>query len=276
MKYFLDTEFNEGFKKPFKWLPRIGNFNKAYHFIELISIGIVAEDGRTYYAISKDLDVSAAYNKYDVIPFLTAKNHSTNDIREYWLRDNVLKPIFYSFYKPSLTNIHHVYDMSLSRMKSVFRNQGKSRKKIAEEIFNFVNPDLGFHVSAYNNSELKAGGRLDTHFGSHNVEMFGEHFLAQPEFYAYYGDYDWVVFCSLFGKMIDLPKGFPIYCRDLKQTLDEKALSYDDRYMDGKENLSTRLSYLKGKDSYPKQKNEHNALEDAKWNYELYKFLKQL
>lgn len=27
---------------------------------------------------------------------------------------------------------------------------------------------------------------------------------------------------------------------------------------------------------YPKQTNEHNALADARWNYELYKFLKTL
>ena len=27
---------------------------------------------------------------------------------------------------------------------------------------------------------------------------------------------------------------------------------------------------------YPKQTNEHNALADAKWNFELYKFLKTL
>jgi len=41
-------------------------------------------------------------------------------------------------------------------------------------------------------------------------------------FYAYYADYDWVVFAQLFGKMKDLPKGFPMYCKDLKQSLDEK------------------------------------------------------
>lgn len=27
---------------------------------------------------------------------------------------------------------------------------------------------------------------------------------------------------------------------------------------------------------YPKQTNEHNALADARWNYELYKFLNTL
>lgn len=30
-------------------------------------------------------------------------------------------------------------------------------------------------------------------------------------------DYDWVVFCWLFGPMVELPKGWPKFCRDLKQ-----------------------------------------------------------
>jgi hypothetical protein len=41
-----------------------------------------------------------------------------------------------------------------------------------------------------------------------------------PEFWGYYADYDWVVFCWLFGAMIDLPLGWPMYCRDLKQWCD--------------------------------------------------------
>lgn len=28
--------------------------------------------------------------------------------------------------------------------------------------------------------------------------------------------------------------------------------------------------------SYPKQENEHNALDDANWNFELYKFILKL
>ena len=44
-----------------------------------------------------------------------------------------------------------------------------------------------------------------------------------PEFWGYYADYDWVVFCQIFGAMIDLPKGWPMYCRDLKQLADEKG-----------------------------------------------------
>ena len=43
--------------------------------------------------------------------------------------------------------------------------------------------------------------------------------------------------------------------------------SIDDYTLDMKVNL------LKSDKNFPKQTNEHNALADAKWNYELYKFL---
>jgi len=90
------------------------------------------------------------------------------------------------------------------------------------------------------------------------------------------------LFCSLFGKMIDLPKGFPMYCKDLKQTLDEKNFwwfSQDEEFkkkycLDNK--LFSIEDNLKSLSNYPKQTNEHNALDDAKWNFELYKFLNSL
>ena len=59
MKYFIDTEFIEGFKKPL--------FGKSRHFIDLISIGIKCEDGREYYAISKDFNLKEAWNRFDLI-----------------------------------------------------------------------------------------------------------------------------------------------------------------------------------------------------------------
>jgi hypothetical protein len=68
-----------------------------------------------------------------------------------------------------------------------------------------------------------------------------------PEFWGYYADYDWVALCQLFGRMIDLPEGWPKYCRDLKQLMDENP-----QY--------TRTE----------NKNAHNALEDAKWTISEY------
>jgi hypothetical protein len=75
----------------------------------------------------------------------------------------------------------------------------------------------------------------------------------KPEFWGYYADYDWVVFCQLFGTMMDLPKGWPMYCRDIKQLAD----------------------YL-GNPRLPKQAStEHNALNDARWNKRAYEFLER-
>lgn len=45
------------------------------------------------------------------------------------------------------------------------------------------------------------------------LEFVGE----KPEFWAYFADYDWVVLCQLYGTMMQLPKGWPMWCRDLKQ-----------------------------------------------------------
>ena len=76
-------------------------------------------------------------------------------------------------------------------------------------------------------------------------------FVAErPEFWGYYADYDWVVLCQLFGRMIDLPKGWPMYCRDLKQLLDER-----------------------GNPRFPKQLDEHNALADARWAMQVWRSL---
>lgn len=69
--------------------------------------------------------------------------------------------------------------------------------------------------------------------------------------------------------MIDLPKGFPMYCRDLKQIFDSKISPIEI----GAIGYKGAVERLKKKEGYPIQKDEHNALSDAKWNYELYKWL---
>lgn len=70
-------------------------------------------------------------------------------------------------------------------------------------------------------------------------------------FWGYYADYDWVVLCQLFGRMIDLPKGWPMYCRDIKQWADAF-----------------------GNPKLPEQgKDEHHALADARWNKRAWEFL---
>ena len=68
-----------------------------------------------------------------------------------------------------------------------------------------------------------------------------------PEFWGYYADYDWVVFCQIFGDMSDLPGNFPYYCHDLRQWLDEHG--YEDVFQ---------------------ADSGHNALQDAEWARDTY------
>ncbi len=158
MKYFYDTEFIEDGK-----------------IIDLISIGIIAEDGREYYAISNEFDASKASD---------------------WVKENVLSKL------PPKNNFKEslVY---------------KSREQIKQDILEFI--------------------KVET----------------DPELWAYYAAYDHVAFCQLFGTMMELPEGYPMYTRDIKQLCDGL-----------------------GNPPLPEQgKGEHNALDDAKWNKVAYEFL---
>ena len=231
MKYFLDTEFIEGTQKTI--------FNKTKPTIDLISIGIVCEDGREYYAISKDFNLKEAWNRE-------------------WIKDNILFPIFkelvnLEFEKDFLAFLE--YSFNKKDFKTLLNKYGKTNKQIAIEILDFINTNGTLIHRANQNQENIVFQDI--------IEQYGK-----PEFYGYYSDYDWVVFCWLFGTMMELPKGFPMYCRDLKQTMDEKAP--DGKYIPKN---STSGFPIKEHQKYPKQINEHNALADAKWTYKLYKFL---
>ena len=66
-----------------------------------------------------------------------------------------------------------------------------------------------------------------------------------PTFWGYFADYDWVLFCWLFGSMVELPDGWPMFCLDLKQSMVERGFTKDD---------------------LPAQpERAHDALEDARW-----------
>ena len=155
MRYFFDTEFIED-----------------GHTIDLISIGIVAEDGRDLYLGNDEcnLDLASKWVCDNVLPHLPLPQHSD--------------PAFW-----------------------------KDRQTIQRAILKFAPPE------------------------------------SKPEFWAYYADYDWVAFCQLFGKMIDLPDGYPMWCRDLKQVMGHMGFREKD------------LMHLPAK-----PENEHHALDDAHWN----------
>jgi hypothetical protein len=170
MKYFYDCEFFEDGTT-----------------IDLISIGVVAEDGRELYACSTDAHL------HRVSP---------------WVREHVL---------PRLPNYGDKAWMK--------------REQIRDELLRFT-------------------GATPTHMVRSSLDLQGS---PDPDvqLFAYYADYDHVCLCQLFGTMMNLPKHFPMYTRDLKQ-----------------------LSVDVGSPKHPPQANgEHNALEDARWNRDLYGFL---
>lgn len=116
MRYFYDLEFGD-----------------TATVVTLVSVGVVAEDGREYYAVSSEFDPLAVHP---------------------WVRDNVLPQL-----PPAPT--------------------WKPRSVIAAEL----------------------------------VEFFG----TDPVWWAWYGGYDHVALCQLWGGMRDLPRAFPRFTLDVRQ-----------------------------------------------------------
>lgn len=169
MRYFYDTEFLEN-----------------GHTIELISIGIVAEDGREYYAVNAGMPLARIYDNP-------------------WLVENVVPslPQRAGWKPPAVDTAHPLC---------------KRTRVIGEEVQEFL--------------------------------LSGE---GKPELWAYYAAYDHVVFCQLWGRMIDLPDGVPMFTNDIKQECD-------------------RLGNPKLPEQGP---GEHNALSDARHNKVMFDFLTQ-
>lgn len=254
MKYYLDTEFLEGPQKTF--------WGKTKPTVDLISIGIVSEDNREYYAVSKDFNLKEAWNRFDLKP---NKMYPMGpfELKEYWIRNNVLKPIFNELYSLAIYDPayikKHPYSIGTGftyrNFKNLVKYYGKTNRQIANDIVEFV------YGKSSNQDGLSPLEEAQMYKPNPHIE--------KPKFHAYYADYDWVAFCWLFGRMIDLPKGFPMYCVDLKQELDRKIEKFG-------EQIAITLGDIKQHPSYPKQENEHNALADARWNLELHKFINKL
>lgn len=188
-------------------------FGKKMHTIQFIQIGIVSADGRTYEAVCSEYNYRSASS---------------------WVKENVILPL----YRKQPPNIK-----MMSSEKDFQGIIGKSIKAIEREIREFIYRPI---VERY----IQGAGSSSE---SDCISYAFDHMKEKITFYGYYADYDWVLFCSIFGRMIDLPKGFPMYCRDLKQTMD--LFGYDKSW----------------KDTYhPEPSTAHDALADATWIKELH------
>jgi hypothetical protein len=116
VRYFYDLEFGD-----------------TTSVVTLVSVGVVAEDGREYYAVSNEFDPLAVHS---------------------WVAENVLPQL-----PPTST--------------------WKPRSVIAAELQDFFGDD--------------------------------------PVWWAWYGAYDHVALCQLWGAMPDLPRAFPRFTLDVRQ-----------------------------------------------------------
>lgn len=124
-RFFYDTEFIEDGRT-----------------VELVSIGVVAEDGREFYAVSTEFDPGRA---------------------SAWVREHVL-----------------------NQLPAPASRAWRSRAQIRDEVLAFLTAD------------------------------------ATPvELWAWYGAYDHVVLCQLWGTMPGLPAALPRFTRDLRQLWEE-------------------------------------------------------
>lgn len=219
--YFMDTEFHEYKKKR--------GFRPATDTIELISIGIVSGDEREYYAVCKDFNLKAAWNNE-------------------WLRENVLKKIhkelcakvgsYGKTYHSSLFS-----SFTIKSMKNLIKWYGKTTAEIRAELLLYILDNDGEGLADWNGSYVDYL----------NLLMKEEIRGYKPKFFTYFGSYDWVVFCWIFGRMIDLPKSFPMYTLDLKQFMWEAGLTTDWK-----------------REVVPEPEDSHSAIADARWNRELF------
>ena len=278
MEYFLDTQFHEYYKKPL--------FGKSAHTIEPISIGIVSGDViqsyTLYYDGSKpenigdtwdrrtstnfeELQEEAVLRNEKQIGWIVQANKKSSeyyaicnefDLEEawsnVWLKDNILIPITEELSERELALRKEIASDNLNLQSSRFTIWiGKPTFK-----------DFKRLIMKYGKTKARIAIEIKDFCASTND---GIPCFSVPKFYGYYSSYDWVVICQLYGKLDYLPKGFPMYCNDLKQTLEEKWSPFQDNYRS-----------LEGHPDSSKKESSHNSINNAKWNKHLYEFLNRL
>lgn len=131
--------------------------------------------------------------------------------KDFYTRENILKQIYNEYLKTDF--IQNIFPFNYKTMKKIFKIRGLDYSTIRIKILNLFS-------------------------------------MQNPEFWGYCCSYDWFLFCKIFGKRFDLPKKFPIYCKDLKQYIDERK-------------ISTKIKNVK----------YYSAIEKVKWIKNIYKDL---
>lgn len=120
----------------------------------------------------------------------------------------------------------------------------------------FVRENVLPHLAGQEQYTQEQAATAITKFLGLGLDIHGREAEPEPpEIWAYFADYDWVVFCQTFGTMMDLPDGCPRFCMDLMQWWTQLGRPDDVKP--------------------PKPVKAHHALADADWNLQFYKRLKR-
>ena len=174
--------------------------------IELISIGIVCDDGREYYAVNEDMPVDRvkaddwlSLNVWKHLPVVGYKEHTVG---------------YAGHFRTAVKSHGH-----LDRTSTLI----KPKRLIANEVREFIQESANI---------------------GDDVRLW-----------AYYGAYDHVALAQLFGKMINLPKGIPMFTHELMQLMGTMPGDWQPPAQEGV---------------------EHNALADARWNMQVLKAIQEV
>lgn len=136
-----------------------------------------------------------------------------------------------------------VYDYSL--MKDVFYHDWLKRNVVPSLPYEMTEDGVALIHGHLDYGSVKTRDEI-----AEDIKSFVLN-TPNPELWAYYGAYDHVALCQLFGRMVDLPTGFPMYTNDLKQELVRRKNPRIPEQMGG----------------------EHNAYFDALWVKDVMEYL---
>lgn len=162
--------------------------------IDLISIGMVDDEGHEFYAVNGEA------------PWKRIAKHD-------WLMDNVVRHL------PRLHGDERLHRWCLSR----------SGRRHNPCMLNFAHPHMRTRA------QIADGVRDFIRSGSGEVQLWAD-----------YGAYDHVVLAQLFGTMMDLPDGVPMFTHELQQAWENA-----------------------GRPEKPAQVDEHSAIADARYGMAL-------
>ncbi len=180
MRVFYDTEFIEDGRT-----------------VDLISIGMVAEDGRELYCVAEEIEADPLYTRIG---------------RHRWLMQNVIPHL-------PLRERDPIEQPRAQYAGRFHLDPGDNRIMPRRMIRNSVREFL---------AESRRDGPL--------------------ELWASYGAYDHVALAQLFGPMVNLPEGVPMFTHDLQQ-------------------------FAAGRELIGQEGTEHDALADARWIRDAYNAL---